>query len=311
MRAVVVYASQTGFTRRYAEWIAEELGCEAVPVERADGIDAGAYDAVVFGGWFHAGGLVGKKWLARARAAHPHTPFVAFAVGATPPEWADMVDEAMAREFPSPEFDSVERFYLRGGFAYERLSLPNKLAMKMFFKMQEKQAATDPHAPRCSRACAAASTAPTAPPSRRWSPGCASWRPRRARSKPDGWAGKPPHRLPGRTLLAAARGSGVPHEAVLGRMVAADVRSARPVGTRVFPRSNGRGLRQHRVQGAVLCRKASARTTAVESDALSLLPCDLLWTRLPGGREAVLDSIRFGVVSGDRHRSRTERRLVA
>lgn len=50
MRAVVVYASQTGFTRRYAEWIAEELGGEAVPVERADGIDAGSYDAVVFGG---------------------------------------------------------------------------------------------------------------------------------------------------------------------------------------------------------------------------------------------------------------------
>ena len=63
MRAVGVYASQTGFTRRYAEWIAEELGGEAVPVERADGIDAGSYDVVVFGGWLHAGGLVGKKWL--------------------------------------------------------------------------------------------------------------------------------------------------------------------------------------------------------------------------------------------------------
>ncbi|WP_080798080.1 flavodoxin domain-containing protein [Arabiibacter massiliensis] len=142
-KAVVVYASQTGFTKRYAKWIAEELGCEAVPVERAD---AGKHDVVVFGGWFHAGGLVGKKWLARARAEHPETRFVAFAVGATPPEWADMVDEAMARELPSPEFDGVERFYLRGGFAYERLSLPNKLAMKLFFKMQEKQAADDPRA---------------------------------------------------------------------------------------------------------------------------------------------------------------------
>ena len=131
MSAIVVYASQTGFTRRYAEWIAEELGCGAVPVERADAIDAGACDVIVFGGWLHAGGLVGKKWLARTRAAHPGTPFVAFAVGATPPEWTDMVDEAMAREFPSPELDDVERFYLRGGFAYERLSLPNKLAMKM------------------------------------------------------------------------------------------------------------------------------------------------------------------------------------
>ena len=39
MRAVVVYASQTGFTRRYAEWIAEELGgvtCFAYPFGCSD-----------------------------------------------------------------------------------------------------------------------------------------------------------------------------------------------------------------------------------------------------------------------------------
>ena len=143
MKAIVVYASQTGFTKRYAEWIAEDLGCEAVPVERAGAMDAGAYDVVVFGGWFHATSLKGGKWLKRVRAAHPGAKFVVFAVGATPPEWTDIVEEGMARTFPLPEFDGVERFYLHGGFAYERLSAPNKLAMKVFFKMQEKQAEVD------------------------------------------------------------------------------------------------------------------------------------------------------------------------
>ena len=145
MSAVVAYSSQTGFTKRYAEWIAHELGCEAVSLD--DGrFDAGGFDTVVFGGWFHAASLVGGSWLKRQRAAHPETSFVAFAVGATPPEWTDMVDEGMARAFPSPEFDGVPRFYLRGGFAYERLSMPNKLAMKMFFKMQGKAAQSDPRA---------------------------------------------------------------------------------------------------------------------------------------------------------------------
>lgn len=146
MNAIVVYASLTGFTRRYAEWMAEELDCKAVPVEEADGIDASDFDVVVYGGWLHAGGLVGKKWLEHARAEHPETRFVVFAVGATPPEWTDMVDEAMGREFPSPAFDGVERFYLRGGFNYDGLNMPNKLAMKLFFKMQRKQAETDPRA---------------------------------------------------------------------------------------------------------------------------------------------------------------------
>ncbi|MBC5582599.1 hypothetical protein H8S61_00070 [Eggerthella sp. NSJ-70] len=146
MSTVVAYSSQTGFTKRYAEWIAEELGCEAVSLDDEARFDAGAFDTVVFGGWFHAASLVGGKWLKRQRAAHPETKFVAFAVGATPAAWTDMVDEGMACAFPSPEFEGMPRFYLRGGFAYERLSMPNKLAMKMFFKMQAKAAESDPRA---------------------------------------------------------------------------------------------------------------------------------------------------------------------
>ena len=144
MSTVVVYSSQTGFTKRYAEWLAEELGCQAVSLGDEPRFDASGFDVVVLGGWLHAGGLAGKKWLARAREKHLQTRFVVFAVGATPVEWTDMVEEALAKELPSPEFDDVERFYLRGGFAYERLGLPDKLAMKLFFKMQEKNAAADP-----------------------------------------------------------------------------------------------------------------------------------------------------------------------
>ena len=118
MSTVVVYSSQTGFTKRYAEWLAEELGCQVVSLGDEPRFDASGFDVVVLGGWLHAGGLAGKKWLARAREKHLQTP----------------------------EFDDVERFYLRGGFAYERLGLPDKLAMKLFFKMQEKNAAADPRA---------------------------------------------------------------------------------------------------------------------------------------------------------------------
>ena len=146
MKAIVVYASQTGFTRRYAKWIAKDLECEAVPVEDAGALNVEDFDVVVFGGWFHAASLVGEKWFKRARAAHPSVRFVVFAVGATPPDWTDMIDETMARSFPSPEYDGVPRFYLRGGFAYERLSMPNKLAMKLFFKMQAKAAEHDERA---------------------------------------------------------------------------------------------------------------------------------------------------------------------
>lgn len=146
MSCIVAYSSQTGFTRCYAAWIAEELGCESVSIDDNPRFDVGSYDVVVFGGWLHAASVVGSKWLKAQYAAHPHTKFVAFLVGATLPEWTDMVDEAITHAFPSPEFDNIARFYLRGGFNYDKLSLPNKAMMRMFFKMQEKNAGQDERA---------------------------------------------------------------------------------------------------------------------------------------------------------------------
>ena len=39
MKTIVVYSSQTGFTEKYAKWIAEALNCEAIPVKQAKKLD--------------------------------------------------------------------------------------------------------------------------------------------------------------------------------------------------------------------------------------------------------------------------------
>ena len=36
MSTIVVYQSETGFTKKYAEWIAEALDCEAVPFKKVN-----------------------------------------------------------------------------------------------------------------------------------------------------------------------------------------------------------------------------------------------------------------------------------
>lgn len=51
MSTVVVYSSQTGFTKRYAEWLAEELGCQVVSLGDEPRFDASGFDVVVLGGW--------------------------------------------------------------------------------------------------------------------------------------------------------------------------------------------------------------------------------------------------------------------
>ncbi len=134
MKAVVVYRSQTGFTRRYAEWIAEELECEAVELRKRMQIDAGSYDVVAFGSWFHAMMVPGSKQFKRMMAEFPNAKFVAFCIGATPVEETEQIRVALEQTFPKAEFPRLERFYLRGGFDYGRLPLMDRFLMKMMFK---------------------------------------------------------------------------------------------------------------------------------------------------------------------------------
>lgn len=58
----VIYCSKTGFTRKYAEWLAEALGCEAVPYHQAAKTNWADCDTVIFASWFHAGRIQKLDW---------------------------------------------------------------------------------------------------------------------------------------------------------------------------------------------------------------------------------------------------------
>lgn len=49
MKTIVIFNSQTGFTRRYAEWIAEATGADFMELSLAKQKDLTAYEAVIFG----------------------------------------------------------------------------------------------------------------------------------------------------------------------------------------------------------------------------------------------------------------------
>ncbi len=61
MEYLIVYKSQTGFTKNYAEIMATEIGCKVIPFcEMTDAILSGC-NAVIFGSRIHAGKVDGLK----------------------------------------------------------------------------------------------------------------------------------------------------------------------------------------------------------------------------------------------------------
>lgn len=57
-KAIVIYTSKRGSTKQYAEWIAEDLGCEARPLSACAGLDLHAFDLIIYGGWIRGSGIV-------------------------------------------------------------------------------------------------------------------------------------------------------------------------------------------------------------------------------------------------------------
>ncbi len=150
MKSVIIYCSQTGFTKKYAQWLAEDLGCEAIPFANRSSIALDEIGLLVFCSWFHAASIKGAKWLKKVMADNPELEAIVIATGASPmpcEAWsASEIEEAFRKTFPEVEYSDLPHFYCQGGFDYDRLGAPDKIAMRMFFKMNAKAAETDPKA---------------------------------------------------------------------------------------------------------------------------------------------------------------------
>ena len=131
MKTIVIYNSKTGFTKRYAQWIAEAARADCLELSAAKKKDLTAYDAIIFGGWACAGSISQIKWFKGNIDKWADKKLIAFCVGASPVDNPE-IDIALKRNFNESEQKKVKAFYCPGGFNYEKMSITSKLIMKMF-----------------------------------------------------------------------------------------------------------------------------------------------------------------------------------
>ena len=134
MKTVVVYTSQTGFTKRYADWISEKANADIFELKEAQKKETSffdAYDAVIYAGWCMAGKVVKSNWFFDKAGSLKGKKLAIVAVGASPNE-NPQVDVAMAALLTDEQKQYIKVFYCQGGINYDKMKLPSKLAMKMF-----------------------------------------------------------------------------------------------------------------------------------------------------------------------------------
>ncbi len=134
MRILVTYASKYGTTKRYAQWIAEDLACDLRDSREVNAELLKSYDILIHGGGLYAGGLSGIQTIVKNYDAISNKRIILFSCGLADPEDPENVAhiEAGLEKVLTPEMrGKIRQFHLRGGIDYSRLGLTHKAMMAM------------------------------------------------------------------------------------------------------------------------------------------------------------------------------------
>ncbi|MGM9975184.1 MAG: flavodoxin family protein [Clostridiaceae bacterium] len=143
MKIIVIYRSKTGFTKTYADMIAEELKCKAIDINYLASTELKEYDTVIFGGRLSAGridGLIKAKELSKNSNVKN---FIVFTTGATPNTVVDVIEKAWQTNLTVEELASIPHFYMQSGLCYEKMSGFDRLIMKIFAYIVSKKKVKD------------------------------------------------------------------------------------------------------------------------------------------------------------------------
>ena len=141
MKTLIIYTSQTGFTKRYAQWLADEMKADVYDLKDAKKKEAAffeTYDAIVYAGWIMAGKVVKMNWFLDKANGWKGKRLAVMAVGGSPNDNPD-VEVTLKNLIPEDKNQYIKAFYCQGGFDYDKMKGPSKLAMKMFTGALKKQ----------------------------------------------------------------------------------------------------------------------------------------------------------------------------
>ena len=130
MEKVVIYQSGTGFTAKYAGWIAERLGCEAKEYKSVNPKELEEYDRVIYGGWIFGGMVAGYD---KIKALNLKDVIV-FAVGMTVPS-----EEVAAKIAKQNQIPRERLYYYEGGYNPKKVGFMKRMLLNMIKKSLEKK----------------------------------------------------------------------------------------------------------------------------------------------------------------------------
>ena len=124
---IVIYESKTGFTARYALWIAEKLECPFIRYSEATAPALKHYKTLIFGGWMKAGKIQGLNWLKKNISQFEEQNIILYCTGASPADKQDL--QKIATDNLTDGLEGLPLFYLPGGINREKMGFLSRIVI--------------------------------------------------------------------------------------------------------------------------------------------------------------------------------------
>ncbi len=132
MKTAIIFRSKTGFSARYARWLAHALHADLYRYRTVDCDLLTAYDTIIYGAGFYCGRLSGCGWFHKISEPLTKQRLIVYATGSMPrvqprdlqKEW----DMSFSRDFQK----RLHLFYLPGGMNYAVLNPIDSMLMRLY-----------------------------------------------------------------------------------------------------------------------------------------------------------------------------------
>ena len=130
---IVFYKSKYGSTKKYAQWISEELHADLFEYKQVDKKKLMSYDRIIYGGGLYAGGMNGLSLIKNNFKELSEKKIIIFAVGGTLKKDA-VLNEVADKNLSDEMKEKVPFFFFRGGFDYKKMRPFDRFLMILLYK---------------------------------------------------------------------------------------------------------------------------------------------------------------------------------
>lgn len=126
---IVIYTSETGFTEKYAKWIAEELGCETAKLKDFTADKLNDYEVIIYGGNINAFKIVGINLINNNLSLLEGKKVYVFGSGITP--YSEQYESLIAK---NNLLGNHQFYYFTGGLDKGKLKFSSRFALSFIAK---------------------------------------------------------------------------------------------------------------------------------------------------------------------------------